>query len=200
MNTSPTATVDPKVKRIHEVLTDLLKSIVKRPDMVNLDLLVKGPLVALSFRVDQPDVPRIIGKQGRRLKSLETLAREALRRDGFEVLVSVDEKTNERFGTPRVHTIGSYNPSGLKDAKSLLEDLLTAMNDGAGKFTVEMSNIGTMMIFEIKATPPAYQAIYGSPVEEEFAVDGHIIRAIKNVFDGIGKTNGRIIRIVLAKP
>ena len=45
-----------------------------------------------------------------------------------------------------------------------------------------------------------YPALHGSrEVEFDYGMDGNLIGAIKNIFAGIGKDNGRVVRIVITK-
>jgi predicted RNA-binding protein YlqC (UPF0109 family) len=63
--------------RIEELVRYLVTSLVDAPDAVSINRVEQGPDVVLEITVDPDDVGKVVGKQGRIIKAIRTLARAA---------------------------------------------------------------------------------------------------------------------------
>ncbi len=77
-----------------QVLTDLAKSIVNNPDKVNVIESVDGDAVYLKLMVDESDLGKVIGKQGRIAKAVRTIVRAVANRENKRVIVDILENDN----------------------------------------------------------------------------------------------------------
>ncbi len=78
-----------------EVLYDIASSIVNNPDRVSVEEKVDGDTVVLSLMVDESDLGKVIGKQGRIAKAIRTVVKAVANRDGKRVIVDILENTAE---------------------------------------------------------------------------------------------------------
>ena len=78
-----------------EVLYDIVSSIVNNPDRVSVEEKVDGDTVVLSLMVDESDLGKVIGKQGRIAKAIRTVVKAVANRDGKRVIVDILENTAE---------------------------------------------------------------------------------------------------------
>lgn len=78
-----------------EVLYDIASSIVNNPDRVSVEEKVDGDTVVLSLMVDESDLGKVIGKQGRIAKAIRTAVKAVANRDGKRVIVDILENTAE---------------------------------------------------------------------------------------------------------
>lgn len=78
-----------------EVLYDIASSIVNNPDRVTVEEKVDGDTVVLSLMVDESDLGKVIGKQGRIAKAIRTVVKAVANRDGKRVIVDILENTAE---------------------------------------------------------------------------------------------------------
>ena len=77
-----------------QVLIDLAKSIVNNPDKVNVTESIDGDTVYLKLMVDESDLGKVIGKQGRIAKAVRTVIRAMANRDNKRVIVDILENDN----------------------------------------------------------------------------------------------------------
>ena len=77
-----------------QVLIDLAKSIVNNPDKVNVAESIDGETVYLKLMVDESDLGKVIGKQGRIAKAIRTVVRAVANRDNKRVIVDILENDN----------------------------------------------------------------------------------------------------------
>ena len=77
-----------------QVLTDLAKSIVNNPDKVNVTESIDGDTVYLKLMVDESDLGKVIGKQGRIAKAVRTIVRAVANRENKRVIVDILENDN----------------------------------------------------------------------------------------------------------
>ena len=77
-----------------QVLTDLAKSIVNNPDKVNVTESIDGDTVYLKLMVDESDLGKVIGKQGRIAKAVRTVVRAVANRENKRVIVDILENDN----------------------------------------------------------------------------------------------------------
>ena len=66
-----------------QVLIDLAKSIVNKPECVEVTESVNGDTVYLKLRVDESDLGKVIGKQGKIAKAVRTVVRAVDNNDAF---------------------------------------------------------------------------------------------------------------------
>ena len=78
-----------------EVLYDIARSIVNNPDRVNITEKDEGDTIVLGLMVDESDLGKVIGKQGRIAKAIRTVVKAVANRDGKRVIVDISENTEE---------------------------------------------------------------------------------------------------------
>ena len=78
-----------------EVLYDIASSIVNNPDKVLVTEKQDGDTTVLNLMVDEADLGKVIGKQGRIAKAIRTVVKAVANRDGKRVVVSILENTSE---------------------------------------------------------------------------------------------------------
>lgn len=185
---------------IAEVLESLVKCVVTQPSSVKVGHSVHGNLIALIVKTDQNDVRRVIGAKGKHFKALQGIVASLAKQVDFEAHLAVDDKgppPPAGAPAPKIFSLGQYNQQGFERVKVLLSKLVSMFLSSPNVFEVISTDIANTTIFEIRVKADEYQAIYGTEVPFDYGNDGHIIGAIKNIFDGIGKNHGRIIRISL---
>ena len=64
-------------KSIEELIRQVVVSLVDEPDSVTVDSVDEGGSLVINVKVDPDDVGKVIGRQGRVIKSLRTIARAA---------------------------------------------------------------------------------------------------------------------------
>ena len=74
-----------------QVLYDIAKTIVNNPERVNITEKIDGDTVILSLMVDEADLGKVIGKQGRIAKAIRTVVKAVANRDGKRVIVDISE-------------------------------------------------------------------------------------------------------------
>jgi predicted RNA-binding protein YlqC (UPF0109 family) len=196
----PTEPDQKVIPEVESIVSDLIRAVVRNPDGVKISSLVKGPLVAFVIKVDPDDVRRVIGKQGKHFKAMEVIIAEALRRIGRESHLVVDEKSPPVAPTSqKAFALGEYSSKKFKTVKELLKRLVGLYAADPEKVSVSTTDVGLTTLVEVKVRAEDYPAVYGRDANFEYGPDGHLIGAIKNFFDGVGKNNGRIIRIVLSR-
>ena len=72
-----------------QVLYDIVKSIVNNPDKVVIDEKVNGDTTVLNLMVDESDLGKVIGKQGRIAKAIRTVVKAAASREDKHVVVEI---------------------------------------------------------------------------------------------------------------
>lgn len=74
-----------------QVLIDLAQSIVNKPECINVTESVEGDTVYLKLSVDESDLGKVIGKQGKIAKAIRTVVRAVANREGKRVIVDILE-------------------------------------------------------------------------------------------------------------
>ena len=74
-----------------QVLTDLARSIVNKPECVVVTERDDGDTVYLKLMVDENDLGKVIGKQGRIAKAVRTVVRAVANRENQRVIVDILE-------------------------------------------------------------------------------------------------------------
>ena len=78
-----------------QVLTDLARSIVNKPECVVVTEQDDGDTVYLKLMVDENDLGKVIGKQGRIAKAVRTIVRAVANRENKRVIVDILENDGE---------------------------------------------------------------------------------------------------------
>ena len=73
-----------------QVLYDIVTSIVNNPDKVVIDEQVDGDTTILNLHVDESDLGKVIGKQGRIAKAIRTVMRSASAKANQRISVEID--------------------------------------------------------------------------------------------------------------
>lgn len=77
---------------VTELVSMLVKQIVENPDAASVaGSEQEGNELYIEISVDEGDVGKVIGRQGRIIKAIRTLARAAASQDGFRVEVELAE-------------------------------------------------------------------------------------------------------------
>ena len=74
-----------------QVLYDIVTSIVNNPNKVVIDEKIDGDTTILNLHVDESDLGKVIGKQGRIAKAIRTVVKAVANSDGKRVIVDISE-------------------------------------------------------------------------------------------------------------
>ena len=74
-----------------QVLYDIVTSIVNNPDKVVINEKIDGDTTVLNLPVDESDLGKVIGKQGRIAKAIRTVVKAVANSDGKRVIVDISE-------------------------------------------------------------------------------------------------------------
>ena len=74
-----------------QVLYDIVTSIVNNPSKVVIDERVDGDTTILNLHVDESDLGKVIGKQGRIAKAIRTVVKAVANSNGKRVIVDISE-------------------------------------------------------------------------------------------------------------
>lgn len=184
---------------IRDLLTDLVRGVVTKPEEVKISHQLVGSLLAFSIRVNQEDVRRIIGQKGKRFKAFEAIAShlaKAINRE-CHLVVEEDPEDTSRLAQHRAPFRQRRDEVQMKE---LLQKTAAMFAKNASDVTVSETVLGPSIIFEIKANAVSYPMIYGPNAMFDYGPDGAVIGSIKNIFDGIAKNHGKVVRITLSKP
>ncbi len=72
-----------------ELLEFIAKSLVDNKDAVSVTEIEKEDSITLELRVDEGDMGKVIGKQGRIAKAIRTVIRSASSKTGKKVIVDI---------------------------------------------------------------------------------------------------------------
>ncbi len=77
---------------MEELLVTIAKGLVEKPEAVSVDAdeINEDGIVVYHLHVDEEDMGRVIGKQGRIAKAIRTVARAAAVRKNMKVMVEID--------------------------------------------------------------------------------------------------------------
>jgi len=76
---------------LKQVLYDIAKTIVNNPARVNITERLDGDTVIFNLMVDEADLGKVIGKQGRIAKAIRTVVKAVANRDGKRCIVDISE-------------------------------------------------------------------------------------------------------------
>ncbi len=74
-----------------QVLYDIATAIVNNPDKVNITETESGDTTVLNLMVEESDLGKVIGKQGRIAKAIRTVIKAVANSDGKRVIVDISE-------------------------------------------------------------------------------------------------------------
>ena len=77
-----------------QVLFDIVTSFVNNPDKVVIDEKVNGDTTVLNLMVDESDLGKVIGKQGRIAKAIRTVVKAVANSSGKRVIVDISENND----------------------------------------------------------------------------------------------------------
>ena len=190
-----------KLTASREVLADIIKSIVRRPEMVSVTKSVIGTLAVLVIKTSPDDAGRLMGKGGKHFKSMTLLFGRIFNRDGLQVKLVYDEKSpplqtiSHKSGSP----FGSHDAKAFKDCESIMLRFIKLLTSEPEKAAVSIHDFNLTAIFEIKIAGSDYENVYGPEVGTSFGPVGQGLDAIKSILDGVGKNYGRATEVVLTK-
>jgi predicted RNA-binding protein YlqC (UPF0109 family) len=72
-----------------ELVLNIARALVDNPDAVSVEEIENNNEIILKLRVDQEDMGKVIGKQGRIAKSIRTVVRSAANREQKRVTVEI---------------------------------------------------------------------------------------------------------------
>lgn len=73
-----------------ELVEFIVKSLVSKPELLVITSEEEGDFIKISIKVDEEDVGKIIGKQGKIAKSIRTIARSVAMKSGKKVAVEIN--------------------------------------------------------------------------------------------------------------
>ena len=185
---------------ITEALTRLVLALVRNPSAASVTSSIHGTTVVFVIRVAPDDRRRVIGSDGKHIQALEVLAEEGAKRIGLEGWVTLDEKTPvpAQAGL-RTAAFGAYNAKQVQSLPGLLRQTALLFVTVPGSLAVQASELGGLTLLDLQVNRADYSALYGRPTTFRYGVDGHLLGALKNLLDGVGKNNGRAIRVILSE-
>lgn len=74
-----------------QVLYDIATAIVNNPDKVNITETENGDTTILNLCVEESDLGKVIGKQGRIAKAIRTVVKAVANSNGKRVIVDISE-------------------------------------------------------------------------------------------------------------
>jgi predicted RNA-binding protein YlqC (UPF0109 family) len=74
---------------LKELIELIAKSLVDKPEMVEVNEITNNTSVVLELKVAPDDMGKVIGKQGKIAKAIRTLAKAAATKEGVKVTVEI---------------------------------------------------------------------------------------------------------------
>lgn len=74
---------------LKELIELMIKGIVENPDKVEINQIVGEKTSVFEIKADPDDIGKIIGKQGRNIKSIRTIINAASQRDSKRVIIEI---------------------------------------------------------------------------------------------------------------
>jgi predicted RNA-binding protein YlqC (UPF0109 family) len=186
------------VGTLRQTLHELVQAVVTKPQAVTINQSVHGPLVAFMIKPSGDDIPRVIGAKGKHFRALEAIMSNLAKLINREVHLTVDESGPRQQGVgTKSHAFNT--PKDLTTVEALLKKTVSMFLDRPNAGKVIRTDMGTTTIFEIQVDETNFGNLMGPTTQFDYGQDGIIIGSIKNLFDGIGKNHGRLIRVVLSK-
>jgi predicted RNA-binding protein YlqC (UPF0109 family) len=191
--------IEPAVAELQGVLTDLVKCAVTKPEAVKVKHSVHGNLVAFFIETEQVDVKRVLGSKGKHFKALESIMRTLAKISDRETLLTIKDD-----GPPPPGSQGQRQFSPPVQGSKMFERVPALLKRIIGLYLetepqVVVADFGQTAILEIKIKDGEKHYITGPDADFEYGRDGLIIGSIKNIFDGIGKNHGKVLKITVTE-
>lgn len=77
-----------------QVLFDIVTAIVNNPENVVIDEKVNGDTTVFTLKVDESDLGKVIGKQGKIAKAIRTVVKAVANSTGKRVIVDISENND----------------------------------------------------------------------------------------------------------
>jgi len=74
---------------LKELIELIIKGIVDNPDKVEINEILGEKTSIFEVRVDSDDIGKVIGKQGRNIKSIRTIVNAAAQKDDKRVVIEI---------------------------------------------------------------------------------------------------------------
>jgi len=74
---------------LKELIELMIKGIVDKPDKVSVNQIIGEKTSVFEIKADPDDIGKIIGKQGRNIKSIRTIVNAAAQRDNKRVIIEI---------------------------------------------------------------------------------------------------------------
>ena len=74
-----------------ELIELIIKGIVDNPDKVEINEIIGEKSSIFEVRVDSDDIGKVIGRQGRNIKSIRTIVNAAAQKDDKRVVIEIVE-------------------------------------------------------------------------------------------------------------
>jgi len=74
---------------LKELIELIIKGIVDNPDKVEINEIIGEKSSIFEVRVDSNDIGKVIGRQGRNIKSIRTIVNAAAQKDNKRVIIEV---------------------------------------------------------------------------------------------------------------
>ena len=78
-------------KILKELIELIIKGIVDNPDKVEINEIIGEKTSIFEVRVDSNDIGKVIGRQGRNIKSIRTVVNAAAQKDDKRVVIEIVE-------------------------------------------------------------------------------------------------------------
>jgi predicted RNA-binding protein YlqC (UPF0109 family) len=79
---------------LRELIELIIKGIVDNPDKVEINEIIGEKTLIFEVRVDTNDIGKVIGRQGRNIKSIRTIVNAAAQKDDKRVVIEIVDKNN----------------------------------------------------------------------------------------------------------
>lgn len=74
---------------MRELIELIIKGIVDNPDKVGINEIIGEKTLIFEVRVDTNDIGKVIGRQGRNIKSIRTIVNAAAQKDDKRVVIEI---------------------------------------------------------------------------------------------------------------
>jgi len=74
---------------LRELIELIIKGIVDNPDKVGINEIIGEKTLIFEVRVDTNDIGKVIGRQGRNIKSIRTIVNAAAQKDDKRVVIEI---------------------------------------------------------------------------------------------------------------
>lgn len=72
-----------------ELIELIIKGIVDKPDKIEISQVVGEKTLVFEVKVDPNDIGKVIGRQGRNIKSIRTIINAAAQKDNKRVIIEI---------------------------------------------------------------------------------------------------------------